>query len=270
MSCRYRTTPLWLRPLRIGCLQQTPLADTILRITPELLLKASFPTPPPCGQPLQNRVEVPGVRYPGIFTGHTTPPADPDRQSSAPDDQEGVEIRLIVAEIDRHSMKCPWLQQQHRHGRTLFHALADLASNRRFPRKRQTRARSMVQANARHAASIEYDTAASPTDRAVQRSRPCPRQRRPRFPLPYFAAPEAIGEPTFYWATDQQAATTRIHRPAQPGLWFGYEASGLSVPSKSRNKIRRVVGIAASLARNDARGSSRHTLQVSDFDVAVA
>jgi hypothetical protein len=52
-------------------------------------------------------MEFLGVRYPSIFTGHTTPPSDPDRKPSIPYDREGVEVRLIVAEIDRHSTTCP-------------------------------------------------------------------------------------------------------------------------------------------------------------------
>lgn len=52
---------------------------------------------------------------------------------------------------------------------------------------------------------------------------------------------------------------------------FGCDAMGLNVPSKSRNKIRRSMGIAASLVRSDImRGLSGYTLQVVEFNINIA
>jgi hypothetical protein len=52
---------------------------------------------------------------------------------------------------------------------------------------------------------------------------------------------------------------------------FGCDAMGLNVPSKSRNRIRRSIGIAASRARSDTMGgSSPDTLQVVDFNINIA
>lgn len=59
------------------------------------------------------------------------------------------------------------------------------------------------------------------------------------------------------------------HRPAQPAR-FGHDTIGVSVPSKSRNRIRRFIEFAASLARSGAMGSSRHALQVIDFNINIA
>src|SRR6185503_2730064 len=52
--------------------------------------------------------------------------------------------------------------------------------------------------------------------------------------------------------------------------WLGRETMGVNVPSKSRNKIRRFIEIAASLARSDVMGLSWHTLQVIDLNIDVA
>src|SRR3954463_16179381 len=52
--------------------------------------------------------------------------------------------------------------------------------------------------------------------------------------------------------------------------WLGRETMGVNVPSKSRNRIRRCIEIAASLARSDAMRLSRHALQVFDLNIDVA
>ena len=52
---------------------------------------------------------------------------------------------------------------------------------------------------------------------------------------------------------------------------FGCDAMGLNVPSKSRNKIRRSIGIAASLVRSDTMGGlSGDTLQAVEFNINIA
>ena len=51
---------------------------------------------------------------------------------------------------------------------------------------------------------------------------------------------------------------------------FGRATMGVNVPSKSRNRIRRFIGIAASLVRSDTMGSSRHSLHVIDFNINIA
>src|SRR4029079_387023 len=52
--------------------------------------------------------------------------------------------------------------------------------------------------------------------------------------------------------------------------WLGRETMGVNVPSKSRNRIRRFIEIAASLARSDAMGLSGHALQGLDLYIDVA
>jgi hypothetical protein len=52
--------------------------------------------------------------YPCIFPGHTTPPSNPNPNPSAMYYGERGEIRMVVPKIDRHSMTCPGLPQQHR------------------------------------------------------------------------------------------------------------------------------------------------------------
>src|SRR5205085_7352586 len=77
-------------------------------ITETSLLDIGFSTWFPCCQPIQKCVECIGVRYPGIFSGRSTPPADSNRKSLTLYRGECVEIRTIVPKIDRHTMTGPW------------------------------------------------------------------------------------------------------------------------------------------------------------------